>query len=130
MIAERLPQHLTPLDMVIAVKIAAANRIGGKLQLPKNQPDSDGAGAQLDRTQSGLRLKKRRKMFLSFHLPANCFSDKQRFISQLFDKIEEGAGIDRLSYMLIESRGQRTRAIIKHRIAGHGYQRHRIITRQ
>lgn len=106
MVAERLPQHLAPLDVVIAIKVAAANCVGRKLQLPEDQADGNGPSAQLNGARGRFRLKKSGKMFCSFHLPANCFSDKQRFISQLFDKIEEGAGIYRLSYMLVESRGQ------------------------
>jgi hypothetical protein len=58
----------------------------------------------LNCAQDGLRLKKSGKMFWGFHLSANCFSDEQRFISQSFDKIEEGTRIYRLGYMLIESR--------------------------
>ena len=105
MIAQRLPQYVTPLNMIVTVKISAADRISRELQLPEHQTDGNGAGAELNYAQGGLRLKKNRKMEWSFHLPANCVSDKQGFISQLFDKIEESAGIDRLGYVLIKSRG-------------------------
>ena len=49
-------------------------------------------------------------------------------ISQLFDKIEEGAGLDWLGHMLIEAGIQRAIAIIKHGIAGDGYHGDRLVT--
>ena len=49
-------------------------------------------------------------------------------ISQLFDKIEEGARIDGLSNVLIKACIQRAIAIVKHRIACDGNHGHRLIT--
>ncbi len=49
-------------------------------------------------------------------------------ISQLFDKIEEGAGLDWLSNVLIKAGVQRAIAIVKHGIAGDGNHGHGLIT--
>src|SRR5438876_7938259 len=54
--AEVLPKHLRPLDVIVAVKIAAADRASGKLQPPKNHADGDGAGDEISSAHGCLRF--------------------------------------------------------------------------
>src|SRR5437763_4478348 len=54
--AEVLPKHLRPLDVIIAVKIAAADRVSGKLQPPKNHADGDRAGDEISSAHGCLRF--------------------------------------------------------------------------
>ena len=68
--AEVLPKHLRPLDVIIAVKIAAADRASGKLQPPKNHADSDRAGDEISSAHGCLRFDQICQRVFRFDLSA------------------------------------------------------------
>lgn len=45
---DRLPKCLGPLDVVVAVEVAATDRRSRELELPENHPDRDRAGDELN----------------------------------------------------------------------------------
>ena len=85
--AEVLPKHLRPLDVIIAVKIAAANRASGKLQPPKNHADGDRAGDEISSAHGCLRFDQICKSAFRFDLKA-----VRRFLKLFHVVIEENDG--------------------------------------
>jgi hypothetical protein len=44
-VTQSFPKHPTPLNVVITIEVATANRIGGELKSPEYQSNNDCSGA-------------------------------------------------------------------------------------
>ena len=54
---DRFPKHSRPLDVIVTIKVAAADGGSGKLELCKNEANRDGGRYKLEDSKSGVRLK-------------------------------------------------------------------------
>src|SRR6267143_1256215 len=96
--AEVLPKHLRPLDVIIAVKIAAADRARGKLQPPKNHTDGDGAGDEIGSAHGCLRFNQIGECAFRFDLNA-----VRRFLKLFHVVIEKNDGSRRTNQIVFRS---------------------------
>ena len=57
-VAQRLPEHPAPLNVVVTIEIATANRISRNLQTPEYEADYDCSGAHLSAASRILELRR------------------------------------------------------------------------
>src|SRR5260370_34113266 len=98
--AEVLPKHLRPLDVVIAVKIAAADRLSGKLQPPENHADGDRAGDEISSAHGCIRFNEICQRAFRFDLNV-----VRRFLKLFHVVIEKNDGSGRTNQIVSRSKG-------------------------
>ena len=82
---DSFPERSRPLDVIVTIKIAAADRGGRKLELPEKEADHNGADEKLDDSDGRLRLEPGEYAGGGRHQSFNRFFCVS---SQLIDQIE------------------------------------------
>ena len=125
-VSQPFPQQAAPLNVVVAVVVATANRVGGKLESPEYQPNSYCRRAHLDGAHCSLGFQRTGKLWRDLHLLT--FLRHAQSTSKMFNKIKKSPRLDWFGQMGIKAGVQRTPAVVKHGEPGDRNHRNSVVT--